>query len=163
MLVVENIRYQQESKSYWVRSDNLDNGLSGHCYKAAGWACRVQGLFPTLEQPLVPCASQSSDQRQIKGPGWSIILWFMWGANIQWKQVNKNGFCLCWCSSCLRAGCTHVGVCLCVHSSVWTACRHRPISAQWFRSMRCQSSEMLKPNIASHLAVYGHWQISFII
>lgn len=121
---------------------------------------RVPGLFPTREQLLVPCASQSG----IRGRSWMICHSpVLWGAHTQGRQRNKSSLCLCRRGPCLRAGCVHVGVRECVHSCVRTPRQQRPISAQWFRSMRGRSGQIPKPNIASHLAVYRDWQISFII
>lgn len=144
-LLLRTVRYQQESQSYRVRSSDTDNGLSSHCSQASGWACReFWSLFPSLEQLLVPCASQSNDQRQIKGPGWSLVPWFLWGAHLQWRQGNKHGFCLCWHSLRFRAGYMHVGVWICVHSRVGTPCRHEALSAQYFWSTGACSVEQVK-------------------
>lgn len=109
MLIVESIRYQQESNP--TERDQIipDNGLSATATKFWLSLQRAGGLLPALEQlPMFPGASQSGDQRQSRGTGSSISLWFLWGANIHWskRQGNKKRFLE---GHALGLGCMYLG------------------------------------------------------
>lgn len=111
MLIVENIRYQQESKFYRVRSDSGDNGLSGRCYKASHWACKSSGSLPN------PGATSSSlcftERRSEADPGWSVILRFCGELTLREDREIKA---VSACAGAVRA--SGLGACMWVCVSV---------------------------------------------
>lgn len=70
MLIVESIRYQQESNP--AERDQIipDNGLSGHCYKVLVEFAEIWGSPPSPGATSdASGASQSGAQRQSRGTG----------------------------------------------------------------------------------------------
>lgn len=92
MLIVEGIRYQQESESYWERLDNPRQWVVRPLPQSSGWACRELGVS---SQPWSNFRCfQVLHRVEIRGRAGALGNLSACGelTFIDKRQGNKNGF-----------------------------------------------------------------------